>query len=70
MLLQSPLRNGDHPEEKIMDPVMMTMINDDDTFFIMIPIYDVDDVNKMDGDQAQEEPTETRLRKRPLIICE
>ena len=29
-----------------------------------------DDVNKMDGDQAQEEPTETRLRKRPLIICE
>ena len=31
---------------------------------------DDDDVNKMDGDQAQEEPTETRLRKRPLIICE
>ena len=29
-----------------------------------------DDVNKMDGDQAQEEPIETRLRKRPLIICE
>ena len=38
VLLQSPLRNGDHPEEKIMDPVMMTMMHDDDTFFIMIPI--------------------------------
>ena len=33
MLLQSPLRNGDHPEEKIMDPVMMTVMHDGDTFF-------------------------------------
>ena len=33
-------------------------------------VDDDDDVNKMDGDQAQEEPIETRLRKRPLIICE
>ena len=33
MLLQSPPRNGDHPEEKIMDPVMMTVMHDGDTFF-------------------------------------
>ena len=50
MLLQSPLRNGDHPEEKIMDPVMMTVMHDGDTFFyydsylIMMSMMIIDDV--------------------------